>query len=72
MPSEVLDGFIDLEEFARQVKRGPWTVRRWTNARPDGLPYIQLGRRRLIHIDTARQWLMDRMVKRASRRSRIR
>ena len=36
---ELLDGFVDLEPFAAEVKRDPRTVRRWMNE-PDGLPFV--------------------------------
>jgi hypothetical protein len=63
---ELLDGFADLEAFAAEVKREPRTVRRWMNE-PNGLPYTKLGNRLLIHIPTARQYLLDR-TRHSSRR----
>lgn len=50
----LLDDFLDLEPFAAG------TVRRWMN-QPDGLPYTRLGNRVLVHIPTARDWLLKRM-----------
>ncbi len=57
---ELLTDFADLEPFAAQVKREPRTVRRWMNE-PDGLPYTRIGNRILIHIPTARKWMLDRI-----------
>ena len=58
--TELLNDFADLEPFAAEVKRDPRTVRRWLN-QPDGLPYTRLGNRILIHIPTARKWMLDRI-----------
>jgi hypothetical protein len=55
-----LDDFVDLEPFAADAGRHPRTVRRWLN-QPDGLPYSRIGNRILIHVPTAREWLMKRM-----------
>jgi hypothetical protein len=62
MPSHnhVLDDFLDLEPFAKDIDRHPRTVRRWLD-QPNGLPYTRIGNRILIHIPTARQWLLGRM-----------
>jgi hypothetical protein len=59
-PSDVLHEFEDIEPFAVQVKRKPRTILRWMNE-PNGLPYTKIGNRRLIHIPTARRWMMERM-----------
>ena len=60
MSMQVLDDFLDIEPFADQVKRDPRTVRRWMDE-PDGLPFTKMGNRRLIHVPTAREWLLGRM-----------
>jgi hypothetical protein len=64
-----LDDFLDLELFAKEVDRHPRTVDRWTKE-PDGLPYTNIGNRKLFHIPTAREWLMRRMRRPAPRRER--
>jgi hypothetical protein len=56
----LLSDYADLEPFAAEVNRNPRTVRRWMSE-TDGLPYTKLGNRILIHIPTARDWLMSRM-----------
>jgi hypothetical protein len=37
---------------------------------PDGLPYTRIGNRILIHVPTAREWLMKRMTRRNPPRRR--
>src|SRR6266516_2214998 len=64
-----LDDFVDLEPFAADAGRHPRTVRRWLN-QPNGLPYTRSVNRILIHVPTAREWLMKRMRKPAPRRGR--
>jgi hypothetical protein len=63
----LLHEFVDLDLFAEQVNRGPRTVRRWIDA-PDGLPYARIGCRLMIHIPTAREWLLNRVRQRNPRR----
>jgi hypothetical protein len=58
--SKVLDDFLDLPEFAAEVKKHPRTVRRWMNE-PNGLPYTWLGNQLFIHVPTAREWMLSRM-----------
>jgi hypothetical protein len=58
--TKVLDDFLELEPFAEEVGRNPRTVRRWIN-QPDGLPFTRLGNRLLIHVPSARAWLLGRM-----------
>jgi hypothetical protein len=57
-----LDGYIDLEQFAAQVGRSTRTIRHWMDRPDDALPFRQLGNRRLINLQIARDWL-DRGVK---------
>ena len=55
----LLGEWRELEVFAREeVNRHPRTVKRWTKA-PDGLPYATLGKTLIIHIPTAREWLLS-------------
>ena len=60
MPEKLLDDFLDLDPFAAEVKRHPRTVRRWLD-KPGGLPFTRIGNRILIHVPTARDWLMRGM-----------
>jgi hypothetical protein len=65
--SNLLEDFIDIEPFAAQAKRHPRTVRRWMNG-PDGLPYARIGNRLLIHVPSAREWLLSRVRRPNQRR----
>jgi hypothetical protein len=56
----LLDDCDELEEFARKVKKHPRTVKRWTQ-QPNGLPYTWLGNQIIIHIPSAREWMLGRM-----------
>jgi hypothetical protein len=67
--TNLFDGFIDLALFAADAGRHPRTVRRWLN-QPDGLPFTRIGNRILIHVPSAREWLMRRMKRPAPRRRR--
>ena len=60
MSTDFLTDYVEVDPFAGQVKRHPRTVRRWMR-QPDGLPHTRLGNRILIHIPTAREWLLNRM-----------
>jgi hypothetical protein len=66
-PIELLDGCLEVEVFARTINRHPRTVIRWMRE-PDGLPYTRLGKTPLIHVPTAREWLLGRMRKPNPRR----
>ena len=60
-PLKLLDDWVELNDFARdQVEKHPRTVDRWTT-QPNGLPYAKLGNKKIIHIPTAREWLLGRM-----------
>ena len=63
-----LADYLDLEPFAAEVDRDPRTVRRWLN-QPDGLPFARFGNRILIHIPSAREWLLSRVRHRNPRRA---
>jgi hypothetical protein len=65
--ANLLADYIDLEPFAADLNRHPRTVRRWMN-QPDGLPFTRIGNRVLIHIPTAREWMLQRMRHRNQRR----
>jgi hypothetical protein len=67
MSPQVLDDFLDLAPFAAQVDRHVRTVRRWLD-QPDGLPYTRLGNRILIHVPTAREWMLGSQMRRPNPR----
>jgi hypothetical protein len=60
--TDLLEGFLDLEPFAKEVDRNPRTIRRWLDS-ADGLPYTRIGNRILIHVPTAREWIFGKMRK---------
>jgi hypothetical protein len=55
-----LRDYCDLDAFAVDVHKHPRTVARWIN-QPDGLPVAWFGNQRIIHIPTAREWLLSRV-----------
>lgn len=65
--AKIFDDCVELDDFARDVKRHPRTVKRWTTE-PDGLPFTRLGKTTWIHIPTAREWLLGRMQQANPRR----
>jgi hypothetical protein len=66
---EFLADYVEIDEFAKQVDRCTRSVWRWTR-KADGLPYVRLGNRLLIHIPTARAWLLARMHRPNRRRAK--
>jgi hypothetical protein len=64
----LLADFADLADVAKVFKRDERTVRRWLN-QPNGLPYTRAGNRILIHVPSAREWLMGNLKRRNSRRA---
>jgi hypothetical protein len=51
-----------------EVKRHPKTVKRWTQ-QPDGLPFAYLGKTPIIHVPTARDWLLGKLRRPNPRRA---
>jgi hypothetical protein len=68
-PTGILQDLVDIEVLADQLDRKPITILRWMKG-PDGLPFVQLGNRRLIHIPTAHAWLLSKMEQKNPRRDR--
>ena len=67
---EILQDFVEVSVFAKEVNRHPATVDRWTR-KSNGLPFTKLGMSKLIHVPTARQWLLDRMQRPNPRRTAV-
>ena len=63
----ILEDYMDLEPFAAEVNRDSRTVRRWMS-KPDGLPHTRIGNRILVHVPTAREWILGRMTRGPVRR----
>jgi hypothetical protein len=55
-----LKDYCNLDEFAVDVNRHTRTVCRWIN-QPDGLPCAWFGNKRIIHVPSAREWLLSRV-----------
>lgn len=56
----VLEEITDVHGIARALNVAVRTVNRYS-AVPDGLPYMVLGKRRLYHLPTVRDWLLRGM-----------
>ena len=53
----LLDGYFgSREEIAKEVNRSPKTVARWER-QPNGLPYTQLGGRRIYRKTSVIAWI---------------
>lgn len=63
----ILSGFLTIEELAAELDKSVRTVERWV-AQPDGLPYTQLGNRRLFRPEAVREWIIAREQQRNPRR----
>lgn len=59
--------WTEVEPLAAEVKKHPRTINRWMSA-PDGLPYVRLGNKRIIHRQTFHEWLLNRMKRPNPRR----
>lgn len=66
-----LQDYCDVIEFAADIKKTPRTVDRWCT-QPNGLPFAWFGHKRLIHIPSAREWLLARVRKPNPRREETR
>ena len=66
--TELLADFADEPATAEAFDVTPRTIKRW-RSEPDGLPFTKAGAKVLIHIPTAREWLMRRMQRRNPRRA---
>ena len=68
--NKLLVDFMSVDDLAAEMNRHPRTVRRWMN-QPDGLPYTPVGNQNLIHVPTARDWLLRNMRNPAPRRQNV-
>jgi hypothetical protein len=67
MSTNFLTDYIEVTEIATDLRKCERTIIRWMNE-PKGLPYVKIGNRRLVHIPTAQEWLLQRMRKPNARR----
>ena len=68
---DIFAEYAEIDTFADEVKRTPRTVIRWMDE-PNGLPFTKLGGRRLIHLPSARTWLLARIRRPNPRRRNAR
>jgi hypothetical protein len=66
--TNLLEDFADLADVAKVFGRHERTVRRWLD-RPNGIPYTKAGNRILIHVPSAREWLLRNLKHRNPRRA---
>ena len=59
----ILDGYQEKTAFAAEVDKTERTIDRWIER---GLPYVQLGNKKYIRIEAARQYLLDHEQSRAT------
>ena len=61
MPTtDILEDYVEVPQLAAEAGKHRRTILRWMD-QPNGLPFVKLGNKRLIHIPTARAWLLGRM-----------
>jgi hypothetical protein len=58
--TNLLEDLVPADQVAEEVHHHVRTIIRWMDE-PDGLPFVRLGRKRYVHIPTARQWILTRM-----------
>jgi hypothetical protein len=58
--TNILEGYAEVALIAADFKKHPRTIHRWMQ-QENGLPFVKIGRQRLIHIETAKQWIFDQM-----------
>jgi hypothetical protein len=58
--TDLLADFVAVKDFAKSIGKTTRCVQFWM-AKPNGLPWTSLGATRLIHVPTAREWLIRRM-----------
>ena len=55
------DVTMKIKEYAEHIKIGQGTIRRF--ARIQGFPVLRIGRRQLILVEKADQWIIDHATK---------
>jgi hypothetical protein len=65
---DLLEGYLDLDAVAKQFNKHPRSVRRWTTE-PDGMPYVKVGNSIFVHVESAREWLLERTRRHNARRA---
>jgi hypothetical protein len=57
--SDLLTRYLTLDEVAKQAKKHPRTILRWTKE-PNGLPFTTMGKVKLTTSEWWHEWLMSR------------
>jgi hypothetical protein len=63
----IFDDYLTFKNFGKAIGRCERTVERWAE-KPDGLPYLKVGRFKLVHVPTAKDWLLSHVKQRNPRR----
>jgi hypothetical protein len=58
--TNILDDYAEPSQVAADFNKCERTILRWM-AQPDGLPYAKIGNKRLVHIPSAREWILKRV-----------
>jgi hypothetical protein len=66
--ARILDEWVPEPAFAKANGISPRTVARYRKEK-NGLPYSYMGGRVVIHLPSAREWLMKRLIRPNSTRS---
>jgi excisionase family DNA binding protein len=66
MPDLLLQDYLEIPEAAEQLRVSQRTLQRWLEERQ--LPFIYIGRRRVVPIESARKAMKAREVKALGRR----
>jgi hypothetical protein len=68
-PPNLLEGYLELNEVAKQFNKHPRSVRRWTTVPGGGMPYVKVGNSIFVHVESAREWLLERTRRHNERRA---
>jgi hypothetical protein len=61
--TDILNDYVTLKQFANDIEKSTRTVARWMDQK-DGLPFLKFGRERLVHLPSARRWMLSRVRQR--------
>jgi hypothetical protein len=65
--TNILDDYAEVPQIAADFKKCQRTILRWMDL-PNGLPYAKVGNKRLVHIPSAREWILKRVRRPNARR----
>jgi hypothetical protein len=61
--TDILNDYVTLKQFAGDIGKSTRTVTRWMDQN-DGLPFLKFGRERLVHLPSAKRWMLGRVRQR--------